>query len=140
MLLVAAPVSACVPLLTVTQPATDMLISDGDGQPLAGATVHFARQLFGPNGHAERLRFTSDHAGSIRLDRESYLQTALLAVDGVAIYGWSYCIEKPGFVGVARNQLSKNTSKRPRWKYRCTARTYQAPARSTRCPGVTMSA
>lgn len=102
---IALLLAGCIPLLTVTQPAVEIVVTDESGAPIEGALVNFASQLYGPDGKSKFVRVKSDQSGTIRLARESYVQIALLAVDGVAIYGFSYCIEKPGFQPAIKNHL-----------------------------------
>lgn len=97
----------CVPLLTVTQPDVEILVTDQDGIPIEGALLNFASQLYGPNGSTEFASVRTDQSGIVRLARKSYIQLAFLVVDGLAVYGWSYCIEKAGFQPAVRNQLGK---------------------------------
>lgn len=99
--------AGCVPLLTVTQPEVEILVTDNDGLPIEGALLNFASQLYGPDGSTEFVNVRTDQSGLVRLGKKSHIQLALLAVDGVAIYGWSYCIEKDGFQPAVRNHLEK---------------------------------
>lgn len=103
---VAFVLAGCIPLLTVTQPKAEIVVTSEDGAPVEGALVIFASQLYGPGGDTTFVRVRTDQSGMVRLDKESYIQIAVLAVDGVAIYGFSYCIEKTGFQPVVRNSLS----------------------------------
>lgn len=109
---IALLLAGCIPLLTVTQPEAEIVVTEEDGTPIEGALVNFASQLYGPNGKTEFVRVETDQRGTVRLDRESYVQIALLAVDGVAIFGFSYCIEKAGFQPAIKNHLPKKYFKR----------------------------
>ncbi|MDJ0751426.1 MAG: hypothetical protein QNJ11_18215 [Woeseiaceae bacterium] len=99
--------ASCVPMVTVTQPEVEIVVTDGLGAPIADAIVNFASQLYGPDGSTDFVKIRTDQSGVARLDRKSYIQFAVLIVDGVASYGWSYCIEKAGFEPAVRNHLDK---------------------------------
>jgi hypothetical protein len=123
--------AGCVPLLTVTQPEVEILVTDEDGVPIEGALLNFASQLYGPNGSTKFASVRTDQSGIVRLARESYIQLALLVVDGIAVYGWSYCIEKAGFQPAVRNHLEKNTSASLQWRFH-----WQDRIRSVNAPGM----
>ncbi|MDJ0761244.1 MAG: hypothetical protein QNJ19_17755 [Woeseiaceae bacterium] len=102
-----ALLAGCVPIVTVTQPEVEIVVTDDRGAPIAGAIVNFASQLYGPDGETEFVEIKADQSGVARLPKKSYLQIAVLIVDGVALYGWSYCIEKTGFEPAIGNHLDK---------------------------------
>jgi hypothetical protein len=102
---IALLLAGCVPLLTVTQPEAEFVVTDDDGVPLEGALVTFASQLYGPNGKTTFVETRTDRAGRVNLERQRHLQLAFLIVDGIAVYGFSYCVEKSGFRPVIRNHL-----------------------------------
>jgi len=128
--------TGCFPVRTTVTPEVSFAVSDPSGAPIAGAQVNFARYSISFMTRHQIVQMTTDRSGRAATQQEGMWQVLVLAPDGFAtFYSWSWCIEKPGYAVVYRNNLRDSgvreleAIKLPRSEKRETCKWLDAPYR-----------
>lgn len=108
----AATLSGCMVWPTMIRPAVQLSIRDPQGQPIEGASFHFAKYSISmvPRTHVSTI--ATDELGAVAFDSERKWQFFFLAPDSGQFWSWSWCIEKTGFQAVFANDLRTDSRAR----------------------------
>lgn len=96
----------------MTQPTVHLSIQDQHGRPVEGAVFHFAKYSISMLPRQEVNTIETDARGDVELESERKWQFFFLAPDSGQFWSWSWCIDKPGFSAVVRNNLRSDRSLR----------------------------
>jgi len=99
--------ASCAPWRTTTQPEAQFRIMDSSSIPVEGARVHLASYSVSKVPKDTVILQIADDEGRVHFPEESYWQLVVVAPGGATFYGWSFCIDKPGFKPHAENSLRR---------------------------------
>jgi hypothetical protein len=104
-LLLLVTLYGCAPWPTTSQPDVKLRVIDKNGDPVKGAKINFVNYKIAIKPEVEFKEIITNDSGYAYLSKKSYTQMVVLAADGGHSYDWCYCIEKNGFMPVAKNNL-----------------------------------
>jgi len=99
--------ASCTPWRTTTQPEAQFRVMDTSSAPVEGAKVHLASYSVSKMPKDTVVRQIADFDGRVHFPEEAYWQLVVVAPGGATFYGWSFCVDKPGFKPHAENSLRR---------------------------------